>query len=79
MPKSGNVEQVLVFKAFFGGSTSLAQRKLLFLHNTRCVSSEGRERIKGQWKEQQSDRTENHDQNELYLSRFDVEKGRVLS
>ena len=67
VPKSGNVEKVLVFKAFSGVSTSLAQRKLLFLHNTGCVISEERERIKGQWKERQSDR-----------SGFGVEKIRFL-
>ena len=38
----------------------------------------GMEGIKGERNEQQSDRAENHDQNGLYLSRFEVEKMRFL-
>ena len=38
----------------------------------------GMEGIKGERNEQQSDRAENHDQNGLYLGRFEVEKVRFL-
>ena len=38
----------------------------------------GMEGIKGERDEQQSDRAENHDQNGLYLGRFEVQKVRVF-
>ena len=38
----------------------------------------GMEGIKGERKEQQSDRAENHDQNGPYLGRFEVEKVKFL-
>ena len=38
----------------------------------------GMGRIKGERSERQSDKTENHHQNRLYLGRFDVEKVRFF-
>ena len=38
----------------------------------------GMEGIKGERTEQQTDRAEDHDQNGLYLSRFEVEKMKFL-
>ena len=38
----------------------------------------GMERIKGERIELQSDRAENHNQNKLYLGRFEVEKVRFF-